>query len=511
MTCTTLLIGKKASYNGSTIIARTEDSGPGNFCPKRFCVVEPKEQPRHYVSVLGHCVITLPDNPMRYTAVPNAILERGIWGEAGFNEAGVSMSATETLTTNERVIGADPFVALIPAVGTPEDDDYEPEVPGGINEEDFLTIVLPYIHTAREGVKRLGSLLEEFGTWEKNGTAFADGDEIWWMETVGGHHWIARRVPDDCYATIPNQLGIDKFDLSDALGAQKDFMCSADLPTWMNKYHLDLTMLARTGTEQPSGVFNPREAFGSHTQRDHVYNTPRAWAMHRLLQPSKDWDSPAAKFGPESDNIPWCAKPERLLTIEDVKDVLSCHFEGTPFDPYGNLGTEEERHRYRTIGINRQNQLAVLETRPDAPELCRYVQWIAFSSMPFNTLVPFFAQVSDTPAYVRDTTARPTTENFYWANRIIAAMADAHYNACINDIERYRQSVMAFGHQLIAETDKAVEELGEYPETEEVERILEGANARMAKELKRQTNALLDTVLFTCSNKMHNAFVLADQ
>ncbi|HJF44187.1 MAG TPA: C69 family dipeptidase, partial [Thermophilibacter provencensis] len=28
--------------------------------------------------------------------------------------------------------------------------------------------------------------------------------EIWWMETVGGHHWIARRVPDDCYVTMPN-------------------------------------------------------------------------------------------------------------------------------------------------------------------------------------------------------------------------------------------------------------------------------------------------------------------
>lgn len=104
-----------------------------------------------------------------------------------------------------------------------------------------------------------------------------------------------------------------------------------------------------------------------------------------------------------------------------------------------------------------------------------------------------------------------TTSNFYWTNRIIAAMADAHYNACISDIERYSQSVMGFGHALIAETDKAIEELGEYPETEEVERILEAANTRMAKELKDQTDALLSKVLFICSNKMHNAFVLADQ
>ena len=37
-------------------------------------------------------------------------------------------------------------------------------MPGGIGEEDFLTIVLPYVKTAREGVQRLGALLEEFGT-----------------------------------------------------------------------------------------------------------------------------------------------------------------------------------------------------------------------------------------------------------------------------------------------------------------------------------------------------------
>ena len=53
-------------------------------------------------------------------------------------------------------------------------------MPGGIGEEDFLTLVLPYIKTAREG-ERLGALLEEFGTYEMNGVAFSDVDEIWWL------------------------------------------------------------------------------------------------------------------------------------------------------------------------------------------------------------------------------------------------------------------------------------------------------------------------------------------
>ena len=51
--------------------------------------------------------------------------------EAGVNERNVAMSATETLTTNERVLGADPFVEPTPAKGKKGEDGYEPEVPGG--------------------------------------------------------------------------------------------------------------------------------------------------------------------------------------------------------------------------------------------------------------------------------------------------------------------------------------------------------------------------------------------
>lgn len=59
----------------------------------------------------------------------------------------------------------------------------------------------------------------------------------------------------------------------------------------------------------PEGVFNPREAFGSHSDLDHVYNTPRAWAMQRFLSPhAEDWDA-LRLGGPESDRILRAACP----------------------------------------------------------------------------------------------------------------------------------------------------------------------------------------------------------
>ena len=298
MPCTTILVGKNASYDGSTLVARNEDSSNGVFEPKRMRVVHPDEQPRVYTSVLSHLTVELPDNPMRYTSVPDVVPGHGIWAEAGFNELNVGMSATETLTTNERVRGADPLVDYVPAKGNEGEDGYVPAQPGGLGEEDMVTLVLPYAKSARDGVRILGDLLERYGTYENNGIAFSDVDEIWWLETIGGHHWIAKRVPDDAYVTMPNQLGIDSFDLDDAEGAQADHMCSADLRSWMAEWHLDLTL----GVEGdgPAAVFNPREAFGSHSDSDHVYNTPRAWYMQRCLNPSDVWDGPEADYTPES-------------------------------------------------------------------------------------------------------------------------------------------------------------------------------------------------------------------
>lgn len=545
MACTTILVGKDASYDGSTIVARNEDSPGGQFEPKRMQVVMPEDQPRVYTSVESHLTIELSDEPMRYTSVPDAIEGHGVWAAAGFNELNVGMSATETITSNERVLGADPLVVYAPARGVEGEEGYVPACPGGLGEEDFVTLVLPYIKSAREGVERLGALLEQYGTYEMNGIAFSDVDEIWWLETIGGHHWIAKRVPDDMYVTMPNQLGIDWFDLGDAEGEQIEHMASPDLRDWMSDNHLDLTLRGGCAffsddeyefmeddglIEGPDedldddldeddfedvfvldasrfeDIFNPREAFGSRSDSDHVYNTPRAWYMQRFLNPHDAWEGPFADFTPESDDIPWARVPERKVTIEDVKYVLSAHYQGTPYDPYGKHGTPETRSLYRPIGINRNGQLAVLQIRPYADEECRAIQWMAFGSNPFNALVPFYANVDSLPDYLCNTTAKVTTDSFYWSNRLVAALADARFRDNAAHIERYQEKVGARGHQMLRETDRAVAGAS----GEELVRALERANEEMADYLREQTDALLGRVLHTTSLSMRNGFAMSD-
>ena len=491
MACTTILVGKKASYDGSTMIARNDDSGSGHFTAKKFVVVQPEEHPAVYKSVISHVEVPLPGDALRMTAMPNAVEGKGIWAASGVNAANVGMTATETITSNPRVLGADPLVVYQPA------RDGQPEVPGGIGEEDIVYLVLPYIHSAREGVLRLGKLLEEYGTYEMNGIAFQDVDEIWWLETIGGHHWMARRVPDDVYVVMPNQLGLDTLDLDDALGEQKDFMCSADLRDFIKKYHLDLSQ---------DGTLNPRDTFGSHDDADHVYNTPRAWYMLRYFNPNTFvWDGPDADFTPRSDDLPWCMVPEKKVTPEDVKYVLSSHYQGTPYDPYAAAAAE--KGIYRPIGVNRNDFMALLQMRPDVPEDFRAVEWLAFASNAFNTMLPFYANVDTTPEYLSNTTGDVSTDNFYWTSRLLAAMADASYAKSVFHIERYTLSVGAKSNGFINRYDDA-----QRAEADPAARaaLREKANEEIAAMAKAETTDALNKVLFELSSGMKNAYSRSD-
>lgn len=516
MSCTTILIGKSATYDGSTIIARNDDSGHGKYDPKRFIAVNPENQPRHYRSVLSHVEMDLPDDPCRYSIAPNALNNRGVLAEAGINVRNVAMTATETIAVNERVLAADPMVELEPASGDAQSADYVPERPGGIGEEDFITLVLPYVSTAREAVLRLGGLLERYGTYEANGIGISDVNEVWYVETIGGHHWIAKRVPDDCYAAIPNQLGLDDFDIEDALGGrhrdqqqveqqqrdQRQHMCSADLDTWIQAHHLDRSM---DKSPEHRRHLNPRRMFGTATAKDHIYNTPRAWYMQRYLNPSHDWDSPQARYTPISEDIPWCRRPENAISIGDIDFLMSSHYEDTPYDVYGSRGTEESRHRYRPIGINRNGHLGILQIRPYEPPANSAVIWLSFGSNPFTSVAPFYANVRTTPEYLSETTGEVTTDSWYWTNRIIAAIADPHFVENGNAIEHFRENILSYGDRLLVQTDVISRH------DEHVPDILEQSNETMADYLRSQTNELLAQVLYTSSNLMRNSFTMSDR
>ncbi|KZK37723.1 C69 family dipeptidase [Lactococcus taiwanensis] len=414
--CTTVLVGRKASIDGSTMIARNDD-GHEALDPQRFVVVHPDEQPRHYKAVLSGLELDLPENPLRYTSTPNAVLAEGIWPAAGINSENVAMSATETITTNPRILGLDPYVA------------------DGMGEEDLVTLVLPYVKTAREGVERLGELLATYGTYEPNGIAFADHKEVWWLETIGGHHWAAVRIPDDAYVVAPNRMNIDDFKFN-----SEGYLCSSDLKNLIDENHLNPDL---EGYETP---YNLRHIFGSSSIKDSVYNNPRTWYGQNFLGTVSE--------DPQNQELPFICEATRKITVEDVKFVLSSHFENTSYDPYGTTNTPEERKLFRPIGINRNHSVHILQVRNHVPKELAGVQWLAFGANTFNHVVPFYTAITDTPACYRDAKGEYDPTNMYWLSATTAVLGDSNYDLFVDLRNTFELNTMAKFHEIQNETDR---------------------------------------------------------
>lgn len=461
--CTTILVGKKASIDGSTIISRNDD-GHEALDPQRFVVVNPEEQPRYYQSVISKVKIELPNNPLRYTSIPNAILTNGTWATAGINSENVAMSATETITTNSRVLGADPFVQ------------------DGIGEEDIVTIVLPYIKSAREGVTRLGELLEEYGTYEPNGIAFSDTQEVWWLETIGGHHWAAVRIPDDAYVVAPNRMNIDDFDFNST-----DTMCSVDLEEMITKYHLNPDF----------EKVNLRHIFGSSSIKDTVYNNPRTWFGQRYFNPEIHQD-------PMDQNLPFICYANRKISVEDVKYVLSSHFENTDYDVYGS-GTEDKRKLFRPIGINRNHNVHILQLRSDLPSEIAGIHWLAYGANTFNTVVPFYVNVGDTPDSFKNANGTFDLNNMYWLSCTTALLGDTDYDFYVDMRNSYELEAMSIYRKIQNNTDEEFNNLKGNPED-----YLLNANQKLADEALRLQTKLLGEMVIAGSEKMRLRYNLND-
>lgn len=98
--------------------------------------------------------------------------------EAGTNDHGVTISATQSLNTNESIQNTDPFTE------------------NGIDESVMATVLLSEAATAREGVELLAGIYDTVGAgFEGSGVMICDQNEQWYMENLSGHEYIAVRLP----------------------------------------------------------------------------------------------------------------------------------------------------------------------------------------------------------------------------------------------------------------------------------------------------------------------------
>lgn len=413
--CTSVMVGKKASIDGSTFIARNEDRVKA-IEPKRF-IVQPAVSGRDetYISPYNKLTVKLPAEGMRYTSTPSGDQTAGPNEEDGFNAANVGESATESVYANDRVLAYDPYVK------------------NGLAEDSMTTLVLPFIHSAREGVEYLGKLVEKYGSAEGNGVQFNDKNEVWYMEIATGHQWVAVRIPDDCYAVAANQIAIEQIDFNDPA----NYMWAPHIQEFVSDH----------GLNPDHDQWNFRHIFGTNTKKDHHYNTPRVWFAQRYLNPIASVDQT-----PESPNMPFIRKPERKIAVEDIQYILKSHYNETKYDPLGD-GSDHDRKVYRAISLSRTAQSHILQMRNNVDEKHAAVQWVELGVPSFCAYVPFFANADDTDASYRELPAKMNLDSAFWLNEALAMVVESHYNEFDEPDEDFQKDLDEWCRRKIAEVD----------------------------------------------------------
>ena len=196
LACTTVLVGSEATSDGSVFIARSVDSSALN---PSLLIMHPAAVNKTGAVYRGSdnskketFEYPLPKKSLGYSTGPDWDSMR--YGGCGFNDAGLGVSATESIYARDDVLKLDPHTKL------------------GIKERDITDVILAQAKTAREAVKLLGRIVETQGA----------GESLW-IKTRPG---TLRRVPatsglrsafpktstslqetrDGCNPTIPRTL-----------------------------------------------------------------------------------------------------------------------------------------------------------------------------------------------------------------------------------------------------------------------------------------------------------------
>jgi dipeptidase len=384
MACTTIIVGKKASKDGSILVARSVDGTSGNVAVDY--VHHPARRKGYLLQsrLQNQFSYQMPDKLLSYTGSPDYRTNGTAFEESGLNDAGVGVSATETIFSNDATLKVDPYVTDT-----------------GVVEEVIPTIILAQAKTAREGVLMLGRLIERYGSAEGFGVAFVDKNEAWYLENAGGHQWLAQRIPDDSYFVSANQSRLGVVDLID----HESVLSSPNLDRWAMKHGL---FDAKSGQD-----FNFRKIFGRDNATDKEYSFPRvAYLQGRFTHALVDKEVQANDF-------PTFVRPDHPIDVTEVGSSLQSHFQGTARDPYGR---RDPQATVRPISVFRTYQAHVLQTRANLPVPIANVNYLSFGMSALSIYVPFH-QGAAIPASYQGATDKADGRSAFWTFRRMQTLA----------------------------------------------------------------------------------------
>lgn len=345
--CTSIMVGKKASTDGSVMTAHTCDSNYRTWLnmTKRKKYSANQTQPIYW----GALHTEEPHDPRNLVEkgrIPAFDGETYSFLNVAYpcmNEKQLAMG--ETTTVGKRELRDTNGLFLI---------------------EELERIALERCTTAREAIKLIGALAEEYGFGDSGEClTIADKNEVWHFEIYGtnmpkkdepaekgkkkkpskfdkpGALWAAQRIPDDHVGVSANIPRIGVIDFNDP----DNFMYASDLKE-------------RT---QHMGLWDGKSEFKFYKMVSNEKNfSVREFFIFRTLAPSLGLTY-------DMEELPFSIKPEKKVSPETMFALYRQTYEGTEFDQVKNLYVEVDRREKQSNGTYKEWKETVCPVSPFMP------------------------------------------------------------------------------------------------------------------------------------------------
>ena len=472
--CTNLIVGKKASKDGSVIISYSQDDY-GSFEPLR--VIPAADHPAGSMHPLYHY-----ESNNYLGEIPEVAHTYGIVGL--MNEFQLSIHET-TYGGREELVDT---------------------ISGLIDYGSLMVLGLQRSKTAREAIQVMTELTEKYG-YESEGESFtvADPNEVWILEMIGkgpgrkGTVWVAVRIPDDCISGHANQSRIHQFPLKDKKNClyAKDVISFAREKGYFNGKDADFSF---------ADAYAPAD-FGALR-----YCEARIWSYYNKWA-AEDMSPylPYAMGDTKGQVIPLYVKPKAQLSVQDVKDMMRDHYEGTPMALTEDIGMgawempyrptplsfEVDGTKYfneRPISTQQSACVYVSQMRSWLPNHIGGVTWFANDEANMTAFTPCYCNMTQAPECYDKNTADAfhfSTRSAYWVENWVSNMVYLRYNLLFPELQKVRDRLEKDYNSLQDEVESKAAGM----EKEEAIKYLSAYSHRIAGGMMDEWNQLAQLII----------------
>ena len=330
---------------------------------------------------------------------------------------------------------------------------------GTIDYVSLMAIALQRSKTAREAIHVMTSLVQQYG-YASSGESFsiADPDEVWIMEMIGkgsgerGAVWVAVRIPDDCISAHANQSRIQQFALDD----KENVLYAPDVITFARKKGYF------SGEDKDfsfSKAYAPADFSAIRFCETRVWSFFNKWVkgMDKYL------DYADGKHIGTAAPMPLYVKPDRKLSVHDLMVSNRDHYEGTPFDITHDAGAGPYEAPYRPTPLTweykgktyfnerpistQQTAFTVIaQVRSNLPDEIGGVLWFGNDDPNMVAYTPVYCSAQEAPQCYNEPTADGVTfswKSAFWLCNWVANMVYPRYSQIFPSLEAVRDSLEA--------------------------------------------------------------------